>query len=156
MTILYDFLRAEPGWIWLVIAVILFTLDVLAPGFFMLWFAVAAILTGAFVFFVPVDAVWQILFFCGASVFSLAAGRMLWGGFRDDATDKPLLNQRAQQLVGRSFVLATAIRGGRGRITAGDGLWTVRGPDLPEGALVVVTGADGTELIVQKAESGNA
>ncbi|MGF1622401.1 MAG: NfeD family protein [Rhodomicrobiaceae bacterium] len=146
------FFAAEPGWVWLIIAAALFTLDVLAPGFFMLWFGVAAMAVGLLVFAVPLDATWQIVAFCVASVISLMIARLLWGGKRGDVSDKPLLNERARQLVGRTFVLATAIRGGRGRVIAGDGMWSVRGPDLPEGTLVRVTGADGTELVVEPAD----
>jgi hypothetical protein len=151
MYAIYDYLSAEPGWIWLIVAVVLFTLDVLAPGFFMIWFAAAAVITGALIFLIPIDTVYQILVFCAASVGSLALGRMFWGGSRADESDRPLLNRRAQQLVGRTYELATPIQGGRGRILAGDGQWTVRGPDLPQGSMVKVTGADGTELIVEKA-----
>ena len=149
MESLIGFFAAEPGWVWLIIAAALFTLDVLAPGFFMLWFGVAAMAVGLLVFAVPLDVTWQIVAFCAASLISLMIARLLWGGKRSELSDKPLLNERARQLVGRTFVLATAIRGGRGRITAGDGLWSVRGPDLPEGVLVRVTGADGTELVVE-------
>ena len=151
MNAIYDYLSAEPGWVWLIVAVILFTLDVLAPGFFLIWFAFAAVVTGALVFLIPIDTVYQILVFCVASVGALAIGRMVWGGYRKDESDRPLLNQRTRQLIGRTFELATPIQGGRGRIQAGDGQWTVRGPDLPKGALVKVTGTDGTELIVEKA-----
>lgn len=148
---IYDFLSAEPGWVWLIVSVLLFTLDVLAPGFFIIWFGVAAIVTGAAVFMIPMDTVYQILTFCIASVASLLIGKALWGNSRGGESDKPLLNQRAEQLVGHTYTLATAIEGGRGRITAGDGLWAVRGPDLPQGTFVRVTAADGTELIVEKA-----
>jgi hypothetical protein len=151
MNTIYDFLSGEPGWIWLIVAVILFTLDVLAPGFFMIWFAAAAVFTGALVFLIPIDTVYQILVFCVASVGSLALGRMFWGGSRPEESDRPLLNQRAKQLIGRTYELATPIQGGRGRVLAGDGMWTVRGPDLPQGSMVKVIGADGTELIVEKA-----
>ncbi len=151
MNAIYNYLSAEPGWLWLVIAVILFTLDVLAPGFFMIWFAFAAIVTGTLVFLIPIDTVYQILVFCAASVGALVIGRMVWGGSRGSESDRPLLNQRAQQLVGRTYALATPIQGGRGRILAGDGQWSVRGPDLPKGEIVKVTGTDGTELIVEKA-----
>lgn len=151
INVIYNYLTTEPGWVWLIIAAILFTLDVLAPGFFMIWFAFAAVVTGVLIFLIPVDTVYQILFFCAASVGSLIIGRMVWGGSREGESDKPLLNQRAHQLIGRTFVLATPIQGGRGRILAGDGQWTVRGPDLPEGEMVKVTDADGTELLVEKA-----
>jgi membrane protein implicated in regulation of membrane protease activity len=152
MESIVQFFAAEPGWLWLAVGAALFTLDVLAPGFFMLWFALAAAAVGVLLFAVPLDVPWQILAFCLASVISLLMARRLWGtGVAPDVTDKPLLNQRAQQLIGRTFRLATAIEGGQGRITAGDGLWLVRGPDLPEGATVRVLGAEGTVLIVEPA-----
>jgi membrane protein implicated in regulation of membrane protease activity len=149
MESIIGFFAAEPGWVWLIIAAALFTLDVLAPGFFMLWFGGAAAAVGVLVFAVPFDATWQIVAFCVASLISLMIARMLWGGKRGEISDKPLLNERARQLVGRTFVLATPIRGGRGRVIAGDGMWSVRGPELPEGALVRETGADGTEHVFE-------
>ena len=152
MESLIGFFVAEPGWVWLIISAALFTLDVLAPGFFMLWFGVAAVAVGLLVFAVPMEPTWQIVAFCAASLIALALARLIWGGKRSEISDKPLLNERARQLIGRTFVLATPIRGGRGRITAGDGLWSVRGPDLPEGTLVRVTGADGTELVVEASD----
>jgi hypothetical protein len=148
------FFSNEPGWIWLIIAATLLALDVLAPGFLMLWFAIAAAAVGLILFAVPLEPLWQILAFCAACIISLFIGRALWGGRRANVSDKPFLNQRAQQLVGRTFVLATAIQGGQGRITAGDGLWSVRGPDMPAGSLVRVTDSDGTVLIVEAAEAG--
>ncbi|MBX2804665.1 MAG: NfeD family protein [Hyphomicrobiales bacterium] len=148
MDSIVNYLSEEPGWIWLIIAATLFTLDVLAPGFFMIWFALAAVVTGALVFLIPIDTVYQVLIFCAASIGSLALGRAAWGGRREDESDRPLLNQRTQQLVGRTYKLATPIQGGKGRILAGDGLWSVRGPDLLKGELVKVIGADGTELLV--------
>ena len=57
---------------------------------------------------------------------------------------------RDDGVSGLPLSLAFAL-GGRGRILAGDGQWTVRGPDLPEGEMVKVTDADGTELLVEKA-----
>lgn len=152
MDTISNLLSLEPGWAWLILAAILFALDVLAPGFYMVWFGLAAAAVGVLVFAVPMDTEWQILSFCAACVAALMIGRALWSGRRGDVSDKPLLNQRAQQLIGRTFVLATPMQSGQGRIKAGDGLWSVRGPNMPEGALVRVTGADGTVLIVEAAD----
>lgn len=152
MEVIVQFFANEPGWAWLAIGAVLFALDVLAPGLYMVWFALAAALVGVLLFAVPMDVTWQILAFCLASVICLLIARRLWGtGVGRDVTDKPLLNQRAEQLIGRTFRLATAIEGGQGRVTAGDGMWLVRGPDLPEGTLVRVLRTEGTVLIVEAA-----
>ena len=145
------FFSNNPGWSWMIAGAALFALDVMAPGFFLLWFGAAAAVVGLLLFAFPLDFTWQVLAFCGLSVLSVLLGRAMWGGSRG-VSDKPLLNQRARQLIGRTFVLATPIQSGRGRITAGDSTWSVRGPDLPQGATVRVVDAEGTMLLVQAAE----
>jgi membrane protein implicated in regulation of membrane protease activity len=40
---------------------------------------------------------------------------------------------------------------GNGKARVGDGYWKVRGPDLPAGSAVRVTGVEGTVLIVEAA-----
>jgi inner membrane protein len=152
MTDISQFFATQPGWAWLIIAAILFALDVTAPGFYMVWFGIAAGVVGALVFAVPMAMEWQILTFCAFCIVSLMIGRMLWSSGRVGVSDKPLLNQRARQLIGRTFVLATPIQSGQGRVAAGDGLWIVRGPDMPAGAKVKVTDSDGTVLIVEAVE----
>lgn len=146
------FLAFNPGWSWMIAGAVLFALDVMAPGFFLLWFGAAAAVVGLLVFAIPIEFTWQVLAFCGVSVLSVLAGRALWGGNRGGVSDKPLLNQRARQLIGRNFVLSTPITSGQGRITAGDSTWSVRGPDLPQGATVRVVDAEGTMLLVQPAD----
>jgi len=148
---LADILIAQPGWIWLSIGAVLFVVEILVPGIFFVWFALAAAVTGGVLFVWSMTVSWQIAVFCVLSVITLAIGRATWGSYKNPASDKPLLNLRGQQLVGRTLVLAEAISGGRGRVKAGDGMWLVTGPDLPADALVRVTGVEGTMLVVEQA-----
>lgn len=145
--------NVDDGWIWLVVAAVLFALDVMAPGFFFLWFGLSAVVVGLIVFVVPLEYRWQLLAFSGFSVLAVIMGRAVWGSGKEIKTDQPLLNQRAQQLIGNSYILETAIHGGRGRIRAGDGAWSVKGSDLPQGSVVRVIGAEGTLLLVEAADS---
>ena len=66
-------------------------------------------------------------------------------------TTEPNLNARGQALVGKTFVLDQPILAGRGRVTLGDGSWSVTGPDMVAGAKVRVAAVDGTELKVEPA-----
>jgi membrane protein implicated in regulation of membrane protease activity len=75
-----------------------------------------------------------------------------WFKSREPAADQPLLNQRAAQLVGRIVVLEAAIENGYGKVRIGDALWTVVGADLPVGSRVVVTGVQGMDLAVSRAD----
>ena len=68
-----------------------------------------------------------------------------------EPSDVPALNERAAQYIGRTFTLATAIEGGRGKVRVGDTLWNAAGPDLPAGARVRVTGARASVLEVEPA-----
>ena len=74
-----------------------------------------------------------------------------WFRKRARQSDQPLLNRRAEQLVGTVVPLEQAIAGGRGRVRIGDAFWVVEGPDLPVGTPVRVIAVDGMTLKVQPA-----
>jgi membrane protein implicated in regulation of membrane protease activity len=144
----------QSPWGWLILGAILFALDVMAPGFYLVWFGIASAAVGLMMFAVPLPNPWPLAVFSAASLVSLFIGRALWGSHRERESDRPLLNQRGRQLVGQTFVLSEPISGGRGRAKVGDTIWTVTGPNLPAGELVRVTSADGIVLKVEPAESG--
>ena len=51
-------------WTWMIIAAILFALEVLSPGIFLMWFGMAAAVTGAIAFAFDVSWQWQLVWFC--------------------------------------------------------------------------------------------
>jgi inner membrane protein len=75
---------------------------------------------------------------------------LVWAHPSISRSDQPDLNCRATQLIGRSFIVAEAIEGGRGKIRVGDTLWPVEGPELPAGAEVRVTAAKAALLRVEQ------
>ena len=125
----------------------------MVPGVFFLWIGIAAILVG--VIAVLPGAIgfawqWQVIVFLVLAVASVFVGRRLMSG-RGAESDEPLLNKRAEQLVGQTATLSEPIVDGHGRIRMGDTLWRVTGPELPAGTRVRVTATtDGTTLIVEK------
>lgn len=144
---------AELGaWNWLILAGLLMALELMAPGIFLIWLGIAAALVGVLAFIIDMSWAWELAIFAALSLVSVfLAHRYLRAG-RDTPTDRPFLNRRAHQHVGKSYVLAEAIENGRGKIKIGDSLWRVEGPDASEGARVRVTDADGTVLKVELAE----
>ncbi|KAA3452065.1 hypothetical protein C7I87_03645 [Mesorhizobium sp. SARCC-RB16n] len=145
-----DRIVSELGpWNWMVLGFVLLVVEVIAPGFFMLWIGIAALIVGAVSLLVWDASIWtwqvQVLLFLVLSLVSAFAGKKLMGG-RDQPTDQPLLNRRGAQMIGRMATLAEPIRDGRGRIKLGDTLWRVSGPDLPAGTQVRVTAAADTDL----------
>ncbi len=54
-----DLLVSLGSWNWLIVAVILLLIELLAPGIFMLWLGLAAFLVGTITLVVAVPAAWQ-------------------------------------------------------------------------------------------------
>ena len=84
-----------------------------------------------------------------------AHSNMLWLGTKGrtfgDHGIRIMLNRRAEQFIGRRYVLDTAIVNGQGKARVGDSHWLVAGPDLPVGETVEVVAVEGTTLKVRKA-----
>ncbi|TPI21631.1 MULTISPECIES: NfeD family protein [unclassified Mesorhizobium] len=145
-----DRIVSELGpWNWMVLGFVLLVMEIVAPGVFMLWIGIAALIIGAVSLAIWDAAFWtwqvQVLAFLVLAVVSAYVGRQI-AFSRQGSGDQPLLNRRGAQMVGRTATLAEPIKNGRGRIRLGDTLWRVSGPDLPVGAQVRVTGAADTDL----------
>ena len=142
--------EALGGWIWWLIGLALLAVEVVAPGYFFLWFGVAALIIGAGA--LVVDWPWQaeVIGFAVLSVAAALVGRRLTF-YADTASDDPYLNERAERLAGRTFTLHEPIVEGIGRMRVDDTVWRVTGPDLSAGARVRVVGADGATLVVEAA-----
>jgi membrane protein implicated in regulation of membrane protease activity len=145
-----DIFEALGAWSWWVLGLILLGVEVLLPGFFFLWFGIAAILIGASALLIDWPWQLQMLGFIVLSVVVALIGRRFAGNVNGQSAD-PHLNLRAQRLTGRTFILSEPIVEGRGRMRVDDTVWQVYGPDTPAGARVTVTGADGSVLKVDPA-----
>ena len=138
---------------WWILALVLIALEVILPGYFMLWIGIAAGVTGLVMLVAPgLPLLGQALVFAVLAFLSCA---VYWYGLRPklmrDEPGDALLNRRGEQKIGQRYVLAEAIVNGRGKARVGDSLWLVRGPDLPVGSMVEVVGVDGTTLLVRPA-----
>ena len=136
---------------WGALALVLFAAEALAPGAFMLWIGIGAAAVFVLVaVFADIPLLWQVVAFVLLSVVSIQCYRQ-WGRKRARETDAPLLNRRAEQLVGRVVALDQPIVAGIGRAKVDDAFWVVAGPDLPAGTPVRVVAVDGMTLKVQQA-----
>ncbi|HEV2818837.1 MAG TPA: NfeD family protein [Allosphingosinicella sp.] len=137
-------------WWWLIAAVALGILELLAPGFFLVWMGAAAALTGIVVALVPMPLAWQLGLFVLLAFAAVFAGRIYYKR-RPVPSGDAKLNVRAARLIGKTVTVESAIENGEGRVRVGDGVWNARGPDAPAGASVVIVAADGTCLVVEPA-----
>jgi membrane protein implicated in regulation of membrane protease activity len=137
-------------WNWLILGVVLMVIEIFAPGVFMLWLGLAALVVGLASFAVTWTWQSQIIAFAALSIAMVP----LWRHFARRgaaSTDKPFLNRRAAGLVGRAFTLEKPIVDGIGTVRIDDTVWRVAGPDLPAGSRVKIVRADGAMLTVVSA-----
>jgi hypothetical protein len=136
-------------WFWWVVAGLLLMFELTAPGVFFIWLAIPAAVVGLLDLAFNMGWQMELLVFAALSLVSVFAGRN-WLKKRDVfESDRPNLNQRMFDFVGRSYVLDEAIAEGRGRLTIDSTIWEVRGPDAPKGTRVKITGVDGLRLTVE-------
>ena len=134
---------------WAALAVVLFAAEALVPGAFMLWMGVAAAVVFLTVWAIgDVPVLVQVVLFVVLSFVSIQIYRT-WFRKRARPSDQPLLNRRAEQLVGRVVLLDQAIVNGNGRAKVDDAFWAVTGVDSPAGSSVRVVAVDGMTLKVQ-------
>jgi membrane protein implicated in regulation of membrane protease activity len=136
---------------WAGLALLLFAAEALAPGAFMLWLGLAAAAVFFGVLLVPgIPLLAQAAAFVVLSFVSIQVYRRWFRG-RMPRTDQPMLNRRADALVGRVVPLDQGIVNGRGRVQIADAFWDVSGPELPAGAAVRIVAAHGMTLEVREA-----
>src|SRR5262249_9662942 len=113
------------SWNWLIFGFILMALELAAPGVFLFWLGLAALLVGLvyFVFHRP-GQTHPPLF----PVFAIAAAP-LCRPFALPPTSKttPSLTRRTDALVGREFTLEKPIVDGNGTVQIDDTVWRVAG-----------------------------
>lgn len=133
---------------WLAAALALGVAEIVIPGVFLVFLAIAAAITGALVFAVPdVPAAAQFGAFALWSVIAVLIGRRWYADYPVETSD-PMLNDRTARLIGAMVVVEEPIVDGRGRVRVGDGTWLAHGADAPAGARMQVVAVEGAILIV--------
>lgn len=146
-----DWFASFGGWGWIVIGLVLVGGEMLAPGVFLLWLGLAALLTGAVVGLTGLAWQGAWLVFAGLAVACVLIGRAV-SRHRSEEPDIAMgLNDRGRQLIGKVFRLEATMTGGEGRIRVGDSSWRVTGPELLAGTEIRVVRVDGATLVVEKA-----
>ena len=144
-----DWLRLlDDHWGWLVFAALLGIAEVLMPGIFLIWVALAAAVTGLVALAFPISVPVQLLLFALLCLLSVWGGRR-WYADNPVASQDPMLNDRTARLVGEIVTVVEPIDNGRGRVKVGDSVWSCHGPDAPVGTRVRIVGAEASVLKVE-------
>ena len=142
-------------WHWFILGLVLLIGEALGAAGFLLGAAVGSILTGLVVWVAPgvIDGGlgWKVQFLVGA-LLSVICSLIYWTKFRasKQENERPELNQRSQQLIGRKLTLKQDVDF-EGRIQIGDTFWKVTCDDsLKTGDKVEVIAADVSTLTIKK------
>ena len=141
-------LDLEPGLLWLIGGVLLLILEIMAPGFFLVFVGAAAMATGAFTLLFDLGVPAQLALFALYSGIAVMLGRRFYANRNADSSD-PLLNDRAGRLVGKLVTVVDAVDDHGGRVRVGDSEWSARGGPAAAGDRVRITGVDGNCLRVE-------
>ncbi|MGX5733910.1 NfeD family protein [Bosea thiooxidans] len=146
-----EILTDHGGWSWVILGLLLIGGELLAPGVFLIWLGLAALLTGLVVGLTGLGWQGAMLVFAALAVACVIGGRLLTRRRSEEPDAATGLNDRGRQLIGKVFRLETTMTGGEGRIRVGDSSWRVIGPELLAGSEVKVVRVEGATLVVEKA-----
>lgn len=139
-------------WAWMVLAGVLGLAEMGVPGAYLMWIALGAALTGFADAALGLSLEGQLGVFAVASALSCSAGFFVYRRMQPSHRAEPPLNEPHRAMLGARGTVCEAFLSGRGKVRLGDSVWLANGPDLPEGAPVVVSGVHGTRLVVESLE----
>lgn len=135
-------------WFWLSLGLLLGVAEMVAPGFFLMWLGLAALIVGGLDYFLPITVAYQVAMFAILSVLTVFAGKKFLQK-NPIETEDAKLNDRGARLTGEIVTVVEAITNGNGRVKVGDSVWSARGVDAAIGSRVRVKGADGAVLLIE-------
>ncbi|GAA4775968.1 NfeD family protein [Stakelama sediminis] len=134
---------------WLIAALLLGIAELLIPGVFLIFIAIAAAIIGVVTLLFPeLGLAGQFGGFVIWTIVTVLIGKRWYRDYPVDTLD-PKLNDRVARLIGETVEVTQAIENGHGRVRVGDGEWPAHGPDIASGARVRVVGADDGVLRVE-------
>ena len=133
-------------WHWLIFAAVLAGIELTSMSMYLIGPAIAAGIVAILKFMMPeLGFAVSLTIFAALTVMLTFAARSLIKRI-PEGSDKPALNQRGRQYIGREFTLKDPVVDGKGRIKIEDGGWIIRGANAEAGKKIKITGVEGTAL----------
>ncbi|HES75700.1 MAG TPA: NfeD family protein [bacterium] len=141
-------------WHWLVLGLALMLVELALPSTYFLWMGLAALVVGIVFWLIPgLNFDGQIILFAVLTFSAIILGKRYLKR-HPIVSDRPMLNVRGAQNIGRIATLHEPIINGVGKVHLDDTLWKVFGPDLPINARVRVVAVEGISLRVEPLHDG--
>jgi membrane protein implicated in regulation of membrane protease activity len=138
---------------WLALAALLIGLEMVMPTQYLIWPGIAAAVTGLAASLMAIGWPAQVALFGVLSIVLVVASHYLPQAAKLTGS-MASLNQRTDQMIGRTATVAEDFHNGQGAVTVGDTRWSahsVDGIDFAAGTKVEIVSAESTLLKVKKA-----
>ncbi len=148
-----DLLLSVGPFHWLALAAVLIGLEMVMPTQYLIWPGIAAAVTGLLAAVVATGWMAQVSVFAVLSI-ALVAASHYWPKAAVEPGVTSSLNQRTDQMIGRTATVAEDFHQGQGAVTVGDTRWSAQsadGSDFAAGTRVEIVSADSTLLKVKRA-----
>ena len=139
----------DPAWLFTIGGVILLIAEVVAPGFFLFFVGVAALVTGVLALLLGLGLIPQLAIFAVFAYLSVHFGGRRFYAARYDYSSSPDLNDPTRRLLGRVVTVVQAVDSHGGRVKLGDSEWSARGEPAAVGERVRIIDVDGNCLKVE-------
>ena len=143
-----DFEGIDAHWVWVTIGLVLAILEMLVPGVYLIWLAVAALATGLLTFMLDLSLPMQVIDFVFLALIAAFSAKRFLRDRPIESAD-PMMNRRLDRMVGQTGTITVALEHGSGRVHVGDSDWMATGPDIAEGTRVRIIGSEGGTLRVE-------
>jgi membrane protein implicated in regulation of membrane protease activity len=141
-------------WIWGIVGLALLAAELFAPGFYLLWVGLAALIVCAVAAVFDLTLKAQLLLFGAGSIATCIAGWFFYRGMLKaaPAMNADDVNEAAAQMLGSIGEVLEPGAPGQIRVKVRDSVWLATGPELAAGTRVRVVGQTGTVLRVEPTE----
>ena len=143
-------------WLWMVLAGVFIVIEILTPGFFLLWFGIGAAAAGL-VALAGAGMTWQLLTFAVVTVVLLVFSR----SFAERVTrGSQALNFGVDRLLGKEGIVIEEINNlkNTGKVRVQQDEWradsSIHEEVIPAGEVIEVVKIEGTHLVVTKVVKG--
>ncbi|MCG8433673.1 MAG: NfeD family protein [Gammaproteobacteria bacterium] len=144
-----DFLNNIEYWHWWIAGIALGIAEMFLPRRNLIWFGVAAFITGFIVALSLLSWVWQLGIFVVVSVIMVVVSKHMKFGVSQTSVNTDM---QETPLSGQIYTTDTPIIDGRATITVNGEARSVRLEDFPQGTRVSVVGEAHDELVVKVVE----
>lgn len=139
-------------WVWVVAGLLLVGLEVFTPGFIVMWFGIAAMISAVPVYLGASTKVIVVTYTVSLLLLTVFGRRITLNLFTKDRVD---IKTNTDSLIGRAGVVTTGMHPAQpvGRVRVNSESWSAvsdGGDAIAEGENVVVQGVEGVKLIVKK------